>query len=118
MPALPFLCRRCKKYGTRERDESDEKRENFLTRLFDKVKEKLKKQSSPIGIPTSGSIPERIRPDEAFIIEDDDHPMYSLPEHLRPSLSDGDEISEELFSLVDEGALTLDEILEEMDEED
>lgn len=113
-----ILVQTLQKYGARDRGEGDEKRENILTRLFDKVKEKLKKQSTPVGIPTSGVIPERIRPDEAFIIEDDDHPMYSLPEHLRPSLSDGDEISEELFSLVDEGTLTLDEILEEMTEDE
>ena len=113
-----FLVQTLEKYGGRERDEGQEKRENFLTRLMDKVKEKIKKkQRTPLGIPTTGTIPERIRPEDAFLLEED-HPMFSLTSEMRPLLTDGDEVSEELFLLVDEGALTLDELFEEMDEEE
>ena len=82
------------------------------------MKEKIKKSKTPLGIPSTGAIPERIRPEDVFIIEDEDHPMYSLTPELRPILSDGDEVSEELFSLVDEGRLTLDELFEEIDEDE
>ncbi len=112
-----ILAETLERYSAREKEGGEEKRENFLSRLFEKVKEKCKKkQITPLGIPTTGAIPKRIRPEDSFIIVDDDHPMYSLPSHLRPSLSDGDEISEELFMLVDDGQLTLDELFEEIDE--
>ncbi len=103
--------------GSREGE--DEKKEGFFSRLFEKVKEKIKSHTERHeGYLTTGEIPKRISPDEAFVILDDDHPMYSLPTHLRPTISDGDEISEELFEMVDRGEITLEEILDEMSEED
>lgn len=112
-----FLVEAFEKYGGREKGGPEEKKETFLTRFLERIKEKLgKKEHTPLGIPTTGTIPERIRPEDAFILEDDDHPMFSLPPHLRPTLGDGDEIDEELFMLVDNGEITLEEILEEIEE--
>ena len=113
-----FLTQALEKYSSRDKGEGEEKKESMLSRILEKVKEKLtRKERAPLGIPTSGAIPERIRPEDAFLIEDDDHPLYSLPPHLRPKLSDTDAIDEELFMLVDQGDVTLDEIFEEMDGE-
>ena len=54
---------------------------------------------------------------EAFELSEE-HPMFSLPPHLRPSLSDGDEIDEELFERIERGEITLDEVLSQIDGEE
>lgn len=98
--------------------QDEEREDGLLSQMLSKVKTKVRdilpKRATGIS---DEKAPARIDLSDAFLLSED-HPMFSLPKHLRPKLGDGDVIDEELFSRIDNGEITLDEILEEMENEE